>query len=155
MKKIIIIFYHIFFFNNFTIYLRFNYTCNKKRVQIYLLHSPLCIYYIYSRFFLEHTSCYQYRPLHFVMPCILLKKKQNKTCIAVITRLTYVAMLSAIDPVVNLALMVFLSNGSNIRHSSVSRCPTSQISPVLCGALEDFNTAVNEHLLAVQWVPSQ
>lgn len=52
-------------------------------------------------------------------------------------------------PVVNLALMVFLSNGSNIRHPSVSGCPTSQISPVLCGALEDFNTAVNEHLLAI------
>lgn len=32
MKKIIIIFYHIFFYNKFKIYLRFNYTCNKKRV---------------------------------------------------------------------------------------------------------------------------
>lgn len=94
--------------------------------------------------FLLLVSSFTFRnAVHFI------KKKQNKTCIAVITRLTYVAMLSAIDPVVNLALMVFLSNGSNIRHSSVSRCPTSQISPVLCGALEDFNTAVNEHLLAV------
>lgn len=152
----IIIFYHIFFYNKFTIYLRFNYTCNKKRVQIYQLYFPLCIYYIYSRVFLEHTSflllvsSFTFRnAVHFI------KKKQNKTCIAVITRLTYVAMLSAIDPVVNLALMVFLSNGSNIRHSSVSRCPSPQISPVLCGALEDFNTAVNEHLLAIQWVPSQ
>lgn len=32
MKKMIIIFYHIFFYNKFKIYLRFNYTCNKKRV---------------------------------------------------------------------------------------------------------------------------
>lgn len=32
MKKIIIIFYHNFFYKKFTIYLRFNYTCNKKRV---------------------------------------------------------------------------------------------------------------------------
>lgn len=73
----IIIYYHIFFYNKFTIYLRFNYTCNKKRVQIYQLYFPLCIYYIYSRVFLEHTSCYQYRPLHFVMPCILLKKPKQ------------------------------------------------------------------------------
>lgn len=106
--------------------------------------------YLFKCFSRTHLILVKYRPLHFVMPCILLKnKKQNKTCIAVITRLTYVAMLSAIDPVVNLALMVFLSNGSNIRHPSVSRCPTPQISPVLCGALEDFNTAVNEHLLAI------
>lgn len=94
--------------------------------------------------FLLLVSSFTFRnAVHFI------KKKQNKTCIAVITRLTYVAMLSAIDPVVNLALMVFLSNGSNIRHPSVSRCPSPQISPVLCGALEDFNTAVNEHLLAI------
>lgn len=94
--------------------------------------------------FLLLVSSFTFRnAVHFI------KKKTKQDCIAVITRLTYVAMLSAIDPVVNLALMVFLSNGSNIRHSSVSRCPTSQISPVLCRALEDFNTAVNEHLLAV------
>lgn len=94
--------------------------------------------------FLLLVSSFTFRnAVHFI------KKKQNKTCIAVITRLTYVAMLSAIDPVVNLALMVFLSNGSNIRHPSVSRCPTPQISPVLFGALKDFNTAVNEHLLAI------
>lgn len=89
--------------------------------------------------FLLLVSSFTFRnAVHFI--------KQNKTRPA---SLTYVAMLSAIDPVVNLALMVFLSNDSNIRHSSVSRCPTSQISPVLCGALEDFNTAVNEHLLAI------
>lgn len=112
------------------------------------MFSFMYLLYLFKGFSRTHLILFKYRPLHFVMPCILLKK-QNKTCIAVITRLTYVAMLSAIDPVVNLALMVFLSNGSNIRHSSVSRCPTSQISPVLCGALEDFNTAVNEHLLAI------
>lgn len=107
--------------------------------------------YLFKGFSRTHLILVKYRPLHFVMPCILFKKNKNKTktCIAVITRLTYVAMLSAIDPVVNLALMVFLSNGSNIRHPSVSSCPTPQISPVLCRALEDFNTAVNEHLLAI------
>lgn len=144
MKKIIIIFY-----DKFTIYLRFNYTCNKTtRVDIFTLFSFMYLLYLFKGFsrthFLLLVSSFTFRnAVHFI------KKKQNKTCIAVITRLTYVAMLSAIDPVVNLALMVFLSNGSNIRHSSVSRCPTSQISPVLCGALEDFNTAVNEHLLAI------
>lgn len=154
MKRIIIIFYNIFFYNNFTIYLCFNYTCNKKRVQIYLLYSPLCIYHIYSRVFLEHTSCYQYRPLHFVMPCILLKKTKQDLHRCYNT-VNICRNVKCNRPVVNLALMVFLSNGSNIRHPSVSSCPTPQISPVLCGALEDFNTAVNEHLLAIQWVPSQ
>lgn len=150
MKRIIIIFYHIFFF---TISLRFIYVSTIHVIRNacrYIYFILLYVFIIFIQGFFSNTLLVKYRPLHFVMPCILLKnKKQNKTCIAVITRLTYVAMLSAIDPVVNLALMVFLSNGSNIRHSSVSRCPTSQISPVLCRALKDFNMAVNEHLLAI------
>lgn len=59
MKRIIIIFYHIFFYNKFTIYLRFNYTCNKKRVCRYIYFILLYVFIIFIQGVFSNTlnSC--------------------------------------------------------------------------------------------------